>query len=66
MKITTYNKLVSLREGGKQNLSIAQIAEVNKINNALTDGEFYRSVKKMHLTDKEFSDLGLRSELNGK
>jgi len=47
MKITDYNKEVAKKEGGKLNLSIAQIAEVNRINNVLTGGEFYKQIRKL-------------------
>lgn len=45
MKITDYNKLVAILESKKRQVSIAQIAEVNRINNDLTDGEFYRAIR---------------------
>ena len=46
MKVTDYNRKVSGREGKKVELTIAQIAEVNRINNELTDGQFYRLVRR--------------------
>lgn len=46
MKITDYNRKVAKLEGKKRAMSIAQIAEVNKINNKLTKGEFYRIIKR--------------------
>lgn len=46
MKITDHNKEVSMYEGKKIELTIAQIAEVNRINNTLTGGEFYKLVRK--------------------
>ncbi len=45
MKITTFNKKVAQIEGGKKSISIAQIAEVNKINNKLTNGELYKIIR---------------------
>lgn len=47
MKITTLSELIAKREGGKKQISIAQIKEVLKIINELTDGEFYKMVRKM-------------------
>lgn len=49
MKANEFNELVSYVEGGKNQLSIAQIAEVTKIINKLTDGELYKIIRKLKL-----------------
>lgn len=46
MKITDHNKEVAEYEGKKVQVTIAQIAEINRINNTLTGGEFYKIVRK--------------------
>lgn len=45
MKITQFNKMVCEREGGEAQLNIAQISEVNKINNELTNGILYKAIE---------------------
>ena len=52
MKVNEFNKLLSQCEGKKKQLSIAQIAEVTKIINELTDGELYKMIRKLSLTVK--------------
>jgi hypothetical protein len=47
MKITEFNKMVCEREGGKEELTIAQIAEVIKIANELTNGVLYGVIELM-------------------
>ena len=47
MKITTFNQKIAAIEGGKKNLSIAQISEVSKIINQLTGKEYYKMIKKL-------------------
>jgi len=47
MKITEFNKMVCEREGGKEELTIAQVAEVIKITNELTNGVLYNVIKLM-------------------
>lgn len=47
MRISDYNVKVAKLEGKKRQVSIAQIAEINKINNKLTKGEFYKVVRKL-------------------
>jgi hypothetical protein len=47
MKITEFNKMVCEREGGEEELSIAQIAEVIKIADELTNGILYKVIEVM-------------------
>lgn len=49
MKVNEFNKLVSHLEGKKKQLSIAQISEVTKIINELTNGELYKMIRKLTL-----------------
>ena len=44
MKITEFNKMVCEREGGKEQLTIAQVSEVMKIANELTNGVLYNVI----------------------
>lgn len=44
-KITAFSKKIAAKEGGKVNLTIAQIAEVLKCANELTDGILYVVIK---------------------
>ena len=46
MKITEMAELVAEHEGKKKQVSIAQIKEVLKVINYLTQGEFYKLVRK--------------------
>lgn len=41
MKINEFNKKISEMEGGKRQLNIAEISEVTKIANELTNGALY-------------------------
>ena len=45
MKITEFNLRVAKREGKKQQLSIAQIAECIAVANALLDGALYALIR---------------------
>lgn len=47
MKITEFNKMICEREGGEEELSIAQIAEVIKIADELTNGILYKVIEVM-------------------
>jgi len=47
MKITKFNKMVCEKEGGKEELTIAQISEVIKIANELTNGVLYNVIELM-------------------
>lgn len=47
MKITEFAKLVTLKEGKKVPISIAQVGEVLKIVNSLTGGVLYAVIKLM-------------------
>jgi hypothetical protein len=47
MKINDFAKEVTIREGGKVNLSIAQVKEVLRITNALTFGRLYSWIRGM-------------------
>lgn len=46
-KITAFARKIAKMEGGKINLSIAQIAEVLKCANELTDGILYVIIRGM-------------------
>ena len=45
MKVTDFAKEVTLHEGNKKSLSIAQVAEVLKIVDNLTDGSLYKTIR---------------------
>lgn len=45
MKITQFNKMVCEREGGEEQLTIAQVSEVIKIVNELTNGVLYNVIE---------------------
>jgi hypothetical protein len=47
MKITEFNKMVCEREGGEEELTIAQISEVIKIADELTNGILYKVIELM-------------------
>ena len=51
MEILEYNRLVTKLEGKKKNLTIADVNEVNRINNDISDGKFYKMVKKLGKRD---------------
>jgi hypothetical protein len=46
-KITAFSKKIADKEGGKVNLTIAQIAEVLRCANELTDGILYVIIRGM-------------------
>lgn len=46
MKISDFAVEVSMLEGKKKNLSIAQIKEVLKVTDKLLNGELYRIIRK--------------------
>ena len=46
MQIQEFNRLIAKAEGKKKQVNIAQINEIIKIANELTDGKLYRIVKK--------------------
>lgn len=45
MKVTDFAKEVTLHEGNKKSLSIAQVAEVLKIVDNLTEGSLYKTIR---------------------
>jgi hypothetical protein len=47
MKITEFTKEVTLVEGLKVQVSIAQVAEILKIVNKYTSGALYKEIKKL-------------------
>jgi hypothetical protein len=47
MKVTTFSEKVAEIEGGRKQISIAQIKEVLRIVNDLTNGLFYAIIKWM-------------------
>lgn len=47
MTVTDFAREVSAKEGGKVNLPIAQISEVLKVTNDLTNGALYKTIKSM-------------------
>lgn len=47
MKVTDFNKKIAKIEGKKRQVSIAQIAEISRIINKLTNGEFYKIIRKV-------------------
>lgn len=47
MKITDFAKRVALKERGKKEVNIAQIAEILKVINTLTKGVLYAAIKLM-------------------
>lgn len=55
MKITEFNKMVCEREGGEEELTIAQISEVIKIANELTNGVLYNVIELMPTECKKCS-----------
>jgi hypothetical protein len=55
MKITEFNKMVCEREGGEEELSIAQIAEVIKIVDELSNGILYKVIELMPTECKKCS-----------
>ena len=49
MKISDFSELVALHEGMKKQISIAQIKEVLKIVNKLTNGVLYTIIRKQEV-----------------
>ena len=47
MKVTTFSEAVAVVEGLKVQINIAQIKEILKAANKLTNGEFYKLIKKL-------------------
>jgi hypothetical protein len=47
MKITEFTKKISELEGGEEELTVAQILEVIKITNKLTNGVLYSVIQLM-------------------
>ncbi len=45
MKITDFNKLITDFEGKKKSIDIAQVSEIMKIVNFVTEGFLYRIIK---------------------
>jgi hypothetical protein len=46
MKVTHFARLIALKEAGKQEVSIAQIAEILKVANTYLKGELYKLIRK--------------------
>jgi F0F1-type ATP synthase assembly protein I len=55
MKITEFNKMVCEREGKEEELTIAQVAEVVKIVDELTNGVLYGVIELMPTECKKCS-----------
>ncbi len=53
MKITEFNKMVCEKEGGQKELTIAQVSEVMKIANELTNGVLYGVIELMSTPEKD-------------
>lgn len=53
MKITDFNKMICEKEGGQKELTIAQVSEVIKIANKLTNGVVYGVIELMPTTEKD-------------
>ena len=53
MKITEFNKMVCEKEGGKEELNIAQISEAIKIADELTNGILYKIIDLMATPQKD-------------
>jgi len=47
MSVNDFAKNVCAEEGGKVNLSIAQVKEVLKVTNKLTNGALYKSIREV-------------------
>ena len=52
MQIQEFTRLVAKHEGKKKQVSIAQINEVVKVVNDLTDGELYKVIKRLDKVKK--------------
>ncbi len=55
MKITDFNKAITSFEGKKKELDIAQVSEVVRIVNLLSDGQLYKGIKEF--TDEDFNEM---------
>jgi len=55
MKITEFNKRVCEQEGGQSELNIAQVSEVMKVANQLTNGVLYGIIELMPTECKKCS-----------
>lgn len=53
MKITEFNKMVCEREGGEEQLNIAQVGEVLKIANDLTNNVLYNVIELMPTKEED-------------
>lgn len=53
MKITEFNKMVCEQEGKEKELTIAQVSEVTKIVNELTNNVLYGVIELMATTEKD-------------
>ncbi len=49
MNITEFNRILTEAEGKKVSISIAQINEIIKLTNELTNGELYKLIRKIDL-----------------
>lgn len=47
MEILEYNRLVTKLEGKRKNLTIADVNEINRINNDISNGRFYKMVRNL-------------------
>jgi len=45
MTVNEFAQLISVNEGKKKQVDIAQILEILKVSNKLTDGQLYRLIK---------------------
>lgn len=50
MKITDFTKEITSYEGKKKNIDIAQIGEILRIINELTNGELYKIIRNRNST----------------
>ena len=50
MKITDFSKQITLSEGMKTQVSIAQVKEILKCINDATEGQLYSIIKKIPIT----------------
>jgi len=58
MNIVKFRKLVAQLEAGKKEVNIAQISEILKVINTLTDGKFYKLIRSLpsRLTKEDFTE----------
>jgi len=52
MKITDFAKKVTEFEGLKKQVNIAQIKEILKVMNQISNGELYKSIRRMGYEEK--------------